>query len=628
MADQFGNRQPNLPGTSGTPQVPAIGNHPPGGGRNRFVPTEKPRNAKGTLLRIVRIYLRWGKAIFAAVFLTVLSSLISVAIPYYVGNTFNTFHIADRSVDTDRLFSLLLIIACLYSANLLINLANDIMMLHLSQRLVYTLRKQFFEKMQKLPLAFFDTRPHGDTMSRITNDVDNISTTIGQTTTQLIASVLTLAGSIVVMIRLNLLLTLAVLLCVPLVSLLTRMIASRSRAYFSAQQQNLGELNGIIEENILGMKMVKAFNRQGEVVRQFREINENLQESSTKAQIWSGYMMPLLNVINNLVFAVVAIVGGILSVNYDLAIGTVVSFLSYSKQFARPLNSVAGMFNTIQSALAGAERVFEILDLDEEVPDREDSVDMQHPTGEVSFRDVNFSYDKSKPILKNVSFQVNPGEVVALVGETGAGKTTIVNLLTRFYDADSGEIRIDGVPIPRIKRSSLRRCFSVVLQDTSLFSGTILDNIRYSKDDATEKEVIRAAKIAHAHDFISRLPKGYATQVSAATDNLSQGQRQLISIARAVLCDSPILILHEATSRVYTRTEKEIQKALVRLMQNRTSFLIAHRLSTIRDADHILVIGDGLILEYGNHQSLMEEQGRYYEMVMSQMGKPLKAAVG
>lgn len=613
MAEQFRSRQS---------KAPAISNRP-GGGRNRFVPTEKPKNARRTLLRIVKIYMRWGKTIFAAIFLTVISSLVSVAIPYYVGKTFDTFHIPDRSVDTGRLVLLLTVILGLYLINLLINLINGVMMLNISQKLVYILRKEFFGKMQKLQLGFYDTRPHGDTMSRITNDIDNISSTIAQTTTQLISSVLTLAGSLAVMLRLNLPLTLAVLLCVPLVSLLTKTIASKSRAYFLAQQRSLGALNGVIEENILGLKMVKAFNRREDVLRQFKEINEHLCESSNKAQVWSGYMMPLMNVINNLVFAVVAIAGGILSIGYGLAVGTVVSFLSYSKQFSQPLNSIAGMFNTIQAALAGAERVFEILDYEEEAADHKDSIEIKHPAGEVSFNNVCFSYDKTKLILKNVSFHVNPGEVVALVGETGAGKTTIVNLLTRFYDADSGEIMIDGIPITGIKRASLRSCFSVVLQDTSLFSGTIMDNIRYSKDEATEEEVIDAAKIAHAHDFINKLPKGYDTKISAAADNLSQGQRQLISIARAVLCDSPILILDEATSSVDTKTEKEIQKALVSLMQNRTSFLIAHRLSTIRDADHIMVIGDGQLLEYGNHQSLMRKQGRYYEMVMSQLGKAL-----
>ena len=613
MTEKFNQQQPKMP-TMG---------HRPGGGRGRFAPTEKPKNAKGTLIRIVKAYMRWAKIILVAIFLTAISSLISVAIPYYVGKTFNTFNITDRTVDSSSLVSLLIIILSLYLANWLLNLINGVIMLKTSQKLVSTLRTEFFGKMQKLPLEFYDTQSHGDIMSRITNDVDNISSTIAQTTTQLTSSIITLVGSLIVMISLNLPLTFTVLLCVPLVALLTKTIASKSRAYFLTQQRSLGELNGVIEENILGLKMVKAFDKQEDVVQQFKEINERLCESSNKAQVWSGYMMPLMNVINNFAFAVVAILGGILSVNYGLKVGTVVSFLTYSKQFTQPLNSIAGMFNTIQSALAGAERVFEILDYEEEAKDNIDAIEIQHPMGEVSFHNVCFSYDKTKPVLKNVSFHVNPGEVVALVGETGAGKTTIVNLLTRLYDSGSGEIMIDNIPITHIKRDSLRKCFSVVLQDTSLFSGTIMDNIRYSQDDATEEEVVKAAKIAHAHDFISKLPKGYATNVSAATDNLSHGQRQLISIARAVLCDSPILILDEATSSVDTKTEKEIQKALVSLMQNRTSFLIAHRLSTIRDADHIMVIGDGQILESGNHQSLMNEKGRYYEMVMSQMGKTL-----
>ena len=611
MAVQFQQQQP---------KVPTMGQRL-GGGTGRFAPTAKPKNAKGTLLRIVKIYMRWAKTIFLVMLLTVISSLIAVAIPYYIGRTFNTFHIENRSVDTNHLVSLLVTILSLYLVNWILNFLNGVIMLRISQKLVYTLRMEFFKKLQKLPLEFYDTRSHGDTMSRITNDVDNISSTLAQTTTQLISGILMIVGSLAVMLRLNLLLTLVVLLCVPLVTLLTKTIASKSRAFFLAQQRSLGALNGVIEENILGLKMVKAFDKQEDVVNQFKEINQQLYESSNKAQVWSGYMMPLMNVINNLVFAIVAIIGGILSVSYGLTVGTVVSFLSYSKQFAQPLNSIAGMFNTIQSALAGAERVFEILDYKEEVANKKDAIEMIHPNGEVTFENVCFSYDKAKPILKNVSFHVNPGEVIALVGETGAGKTTIVNLLTRFYDADSGEIMIDGVAITNIKRDSLRSCFSVVLQDTCLFSGTIMDNISYSKNDATKEEVVNAAKISHAHDFIDKLPKGYNTKVSAATDNLSQGQKQLISIARAILCDSPILILDEATSSVDTKTEKEIQKALVSLMKNRTSFLIAHRLSTIRDADHIMVIGGGKILESGNHKSLMEKKGRYFEMVMSQMGK-------
>ena len=600
-------------------KMPSMGRRT--GGPNRFAPKVKPKNAKGTLMRIINIYMRWGKTIFLAMFLTAISSLITVSIPYFVGKIFNYFNINTRTVDIKMLIMFLIIIVVLHLSNFIISTINGVIMLKVSQKLVHTLRTELFNKMQHLPLCFYDTRSHGDTMSRITNDVDNISSTIAQTTTQLISSILTLVGSFLVMINLNIPLTVVVLLCIPLVVLLTKIIASKSRAYFLAQQRSLGELNGVIEENILGLKMVKAFGKQKDVLDNFKAINEELYESSNKAQIWSGYMMPLMNVINNLIFTVVAIVGGILAVGYGLAVGIVVSFLSYSKQFAQPLNSIAGMFNTIQSALAGAERVFEVLDTIEEKEDIEGAIDIENPKGNVEFNNVCFSYDKTTSILNNISFNVKEGETVALVGETGAGKTTIVNLLTRFYDCDSGTIFIDNKSITNLKRESLRKCFSVVLQDTCLFTGTIMDNIRYSQSDASDEEVIRASKIAHAHDFISKLPKGYYTMVSGVTDNLSQGQRQLIAIARAVLCDSPILILDEATSSVDTKTEKDIQNALVKLMKNRTSFLIAHRLSTIREADNIMVIGDGRILESGDHKSLMEKKGQYYEMVISQMGK-------
>lgn len=602
-------------------KIPSIGRAGRGGGPGRFGPKEKPKNVKGTLIRIINIYMRWGKTIALAMFLTVISSLIVISIPYFVGKTFNYFNVDTRTVNIQMLLILLIIISVLHLSNFIISSINGVIMLKVSQKLVHVLRTEFFKKMQHLPLGFYDMRSHGDTMSRITNDVDNISSTIAQTTTQLISSILTLVGSFVVMINLSIPLTLVVLLCIPLVALLTKTIASKSRDYFLAQQQSLGSLNGVIEENILGLKMVKAFGKQKDILENFKEINEKLYESSNKAQIWSGYMMPLMNVINNFIFAVVAILGGFLSVEHGLAIGTVVSFLSYSKQFSQPLNSIAGMFNTIQSALAGAERVFEILDTAEEKEDIDGAIELKSPRGEVEFKNVCFSYDKCTPILDNVSFKVKAGEVVALVGETGAGKTTIVNLLTRFYDKDSGSILIDNEDIMNLKRDSLRKYFSVVLQDTCLFTGTIMDNIRYSQNNASDEEVINAAKISHAHDFISKLPKGYYTMVSGSIDNLSQGQRQLIAIARAVLCDSPILILDEATSSVDTKTEKDIQNALVKLMKNRTSFLIAHRLSTIRDADKIMVIGNGKILESGDHKSLMNNKGRYYEMIISQMGK-------
>nr|MDD6336139.1 ABC transporter ATP-binding protein [bacterium] len=602
------------------PQMPTFQRAGGGGGPARFAPGAKPKNAKGTLRRILGIYMRWGKTIMGAMALTALSSAIAVAVPYLVGQTFNAFDIQHHLVDTSILGWLLIALGALHITNWGISTLSGVMMLRVSQRLVFVLRKEFFKKMQRLPLSFFDTRPHGDTMSRLTNDVDNISSTIAQATTQLVSSLLTIIGSLTVMVTLNLPLTAIVLLCVPLVAGLTRLIARRSRAYFLAQQRALGGLNGIIEENILGLKMVKAFGRQQEVVSNFSVLNEQLYQSSYRAQTWSGYMMPLMNVINNFIFTLVAICGGALSARGDLAVGTVISFLSYSKQFAHPLNSVASMFNTIQAALAGAERVFEILDQQEESPDAPQAIALEHPRGEVTFEDVCFCYTPGKPVLSHISFHVNAGETIALVGETGAGKTTVVNLLTRFYDADSGSIQIDGVDIGHIRRDSLRNCFSVVLQDTCLFTGTIMDNIRYSRPDASDSQVVQAAKLAHAHDFISRLPQGYQTPVSGSTDTLSQGQRQLLAIARAVLCDCPILILDEATSSVDTKTEKDIQRALLNLMKSHTSFLIAHRLSTIRDADRILVIGEGQILEQGNHAQLMALRGRYFAMVQSQMG--------
>ncbi len=590
------------------------------GGAARFAPGDKPKNARGTFMRILRIFMRSGKAVFAAVLLTAAASAVQVAVPYFTGLAFDVFAVPDAVFDNSVLLKILLIIALLHAGRYVANTISGIIMLRVSQRLVHSLRSEFFNKIQRLPLGFFDTTSHGDTMSRLANDVDSISSTIASSATQLTSSALTLAGSLALMLLLDLRLTLVVLVCVPLVAALTRLIASKSRAFFLAQQQSLGALNGVIEENILGMKMVKAFSREEEARAGFHAINEKLYSSAYRAHTWAGFMMPLMNVINNLTFTFTAIAGGLLSVNEGVAIGTVVTFLSYSKQFAQPLNNIASLFNSIQQALAGAERVFDILDRTEETPDAADAVPLDSPMGAVSFHNVSFSYDKNRPVLRNVTFEAAPGETVALVGETGSGKTTIVNLLTRFYDADDGVISIDGTDILHIRRESLRRCFSVVLQDTCLFSGTIMDNIRYSRPEAADEEVIAAAKLSRADDYIRRLPEGYATMVSGSTDNLSEGQRQLLAIARAALCKSPILILDEATSSVDTKTEKDIQQSLLGLREGRTTFLIAHRLSTIRDADRIMVLDGGRIAECGNHEELMAAKGRYYDMVVSQMG--------
>lgn len=600
--------------------LPTLGKGPGGGARDRFKPREKPKDAGKTLLRIGKLYLHFGKGIALSALFTLVGGIASVFVPYLVGLAFNTFDLKTSTV-AEGLIYILLIIAAVHICNFVLSLLSSFIMLKVSQQLVYTLRKDFYGKMQRLPLAFYDSNPHGDTMSRLTNDVDNISSTIAGTTVSLVSSIFTLVGSLIIMLTLNLTLTLTVLVSVPLVALLTKLVAGRSRRYFSMQQRSLGKLGGLVEESITGLKMVKAFNRREFVLEDFSKTNEELFESSKQAQIWSGFMMPLMNVISNLSLALVSLMGGYLCISGFVPMGTVVSFLSYSKQFAAPLNTIAGMFNTIQSALAGAERVFQILDLQEEPGDGADSVSPGEIKGQVEFCGVDFSYDGKTPVLKDVSFTVESGMTAAIVGETGGGKTTIVNLLTRYYDPLRGQIFIDGVDLTKIKRRRLREYFSVVLQDTSLFTGTVMDNIRYSRPEASDLEVIDAAKLAHAHEFILRLPMGYKTTVSGVSDSLSQGQRQLLAIARAVLCGAPILILDEATSSVDTKTEKEIQKGLTGLMQNRTSFLIAHRLSTIRDADRIFVVDGGTIAEQGSHDELMEKKGRYFEMVMSQLGK-------
>lgn len=584
----------------------------------RFAPGQKARDARGTLRRVAALYKNQKGALSVILGLTVLSAVTAVLVPYWTGRAFNAF--AGTGLDRDWLRTCLTAIVALNLASYVASTLCDTLMLRASQRLVRSLRGAFFDKLQRLPLRFFDTRPHGDTMSRLSSDVDNISATIAQSTTQILSSILSITGSLIVMLSLNLPLTGITLLSVPLVGLLTRLITKKSRAHFLAQQRALGAMNGVVEETISGMRLVKAFGRQDEILGELSGINEQLYESGYRAQLWSGLMMPLVNVIGNLTFALVSIAGGWLSVTEGLSVGAVISFLSYSKQFARPLNAVAGLLATIQSALAGAERVFEVLDEAEEPADAPNAPDLQSPEGGVEFADVCFSYDNKRLILDHVRFSVPAGQVCALVGETGSGKTTIVNLLTRFYDPDSGSIRIDGQDILKVTRESLRRVFSVVLQDTNLFTGTIMDNIRYARPGASDDEVVQAAKLARAHGFIERLPLGYKTELSGNADSLSEGQRQLLAIARAVLCESRILILDEATSSVDTKTEKDIQRAMLGLMKGRTTFLIAHRLSTIRDADQILVLSKGRIVERGDHETLMAGKGHYYEMVVSQMG--------
>jgi len=585
------------------------------GGMNRFAPHEKAKDVRGTFRKLLQFYIKEGKALIIVLLFIVLDVAITLIAPYLIGNTIN---LMKGQISLSLMEIIVVVIAAMYAIDSVINILQGVLMNVTTQKIVRRLRKSLFDKLQRLPLTYHDTHTHGELMSRLTNDVDNISVTIAQSTTQALGAGLTIVGATVIMFILNSYLALAVLITAPLILLVTKTITKHSKELFVGQQNELGALNGLIEESIAGQKMVKAFNMEENRTQQFDEINARLRHNSVRAQIWSGMLGPMVNVITNFGYVCVAFVGGILAVNGMVSIGMIASFTVYAQQFTNPLNNIAGMFNNLQSALAGAERIFELLSEAEEPEDSKDAVEMTNPRGEVRFEDVHFAYTPGVDVLHNVSFSVTPGQKIALVGVTGAGKTTIVNLLTRFYDVTQGKVMLDGMDIRDYKRDSLRSTFSVVLQDTCLFTGTIADNIKYGRPQATEAEVIDAARIAGADEFIKRLKDGYATVVSGESDSLSQGQRQLLAIARAVLCRAPILILDEATSSVDTRTELHIQKAMLALSEGSTSFVIAHRLSTIKDADSIMVLAKGRIIETGSHEELMAANGHYAKMYNSQ----------
>ncbi|MBE5767415.1 MAG: ABC transporter ATP-binding protein [Clostridiales bacterium] len=520
---------------------------------------------------------------------------------------------------TVELRNTVLMMLGLYSGSTICGLVQSLLLINVSQHSVRSIREDLFGIVQKLPLRFFDTRTHGELMSRLSNDVDNVSNMLSNALTQVLSSTITLVMALSMMLSLSWQLTIIAFTTIPLSMLVLRGITKRTGRMFKQQQAALGELNGIVEETVTGAKVVKVFSREKHVIADFNRANEELSEVGSKATILSSCIGPLMNAINHVGFALMSGLGGYLVVtNPSLSVGMIQSFLQYSRQFQMPINSLANQVTGLQSALAGAERVFEIMDAAQEPADAPDALPLKNAKGHVEFDDVTFGYDEERKILKNVSFEAQPGQTIALVGPTGAGKTTIVNLLMRFYDIDSGTIRIDGEDICRYKRQDLRDSLGMVLQDVYMFAGTIRDNIAYGRLDATDEEITRAAKAANCHDFIMRLPQGYDTVLAEDASNLSQGQRQLLSIARAILADPAILILDEATSSVDTRTEMNIQQAMIKLMENRTSFVIAHRLSTIRGADQILVIADGQIVERGSHEELVAKNGMYAGLLNSQ----------
>jgi ATP-binding cassette subfamily B protein len=598
------------------------------------MPVEKPKNVKGTTGRLLGYFKPMRYQLLAVLIAAVFGTLFNVIGPKILGlATTRLFEgILAKShgtgaVDFGYIARILLIVVGLYAVSALFLYFQQYLMAGVAQNTVYAMRKQVEEKFERLPLKFYDSRTHGEILSRAVNDMDSISSTLQQNLTQLITSIVTVVGVIVLMLTISPLLTVVVALTLPVSLFITATIAKRSQTFFRRQQMSLGQLNGHVEEMYTGHKIVKAFGHEGQAVAEFKEFNDQYYQAGWRAQFATGIIMPIMNFVGNVGYVFVAVIGGIMVTQRAIAIGDVQAFIQYSRQFSQPIMQLSSIANTIQLTLASAERVFELLDEEEEAPDTTAARTIAEPRGAVQFDHVKFSYKSDVPLIEDLSIDVDPGQTIAIVGPTGAGKTTLVNLLMRFYDVNGGASRVDGIDIRELERGSLRRMFGMVLQDTWLFTGTIRDNIAYGRDDATAEDVVRAAKAAQADHFIRTLPDSYDTVLTEQATNLSQGQKQLLTIARAFLADPAILILDEATSSVDTRTEVLIQEAMADLMRGRTSFVIAHRLSTIRNADSILVMHHGSIVEQGSHKELLSKNGFYAELYNSQFsGRVLEEA--
>lgn len=626
------------------------------GGRRGMMPGEKPKDFSGTVKRLLAYFKPEMIGLILVVILTITSVVFTVYAPRILGNATNELFkgiiskqlppgvtkdqviamlkargqdqfaemiskmdlVPGAGVDFTAIGKILLTLAVIYLLAALFQWLQQYIMAGVSQRTVYRLRRDVDQKLQRLPLKYYDGHPHGDILSRVTNDVDNIAHTLQQTITQMLSSIVTVIGVLIMMFKISTLLSWISLAVIPVSLVITLLIARQSQKQFIRQWNSTGAVNAHVEEMFTGHNLVKAFNRERDVLERFRQQNEKLYESSFKAQFISGLIHPVINFVNNLNYVAIAVLGGVNVANGVIFLGDVQAFIQYSRQFTQPIVQVASIMNVLQSTVASAERVFELLDEEEEVPDVDNPVVLEDVKGNVRFEHVYFSYDPNVPLIEDFNLDVPAGDMIAIVGPTGAGKTTLVNLLMRFYDVNSGRITIDGVDIKQMRRRDLRKIFGMVLQDTWLFSGTIRDNVAYGKENATEEEIIAAAKAAYVDHFVRTLPDGYDTVLTGDATNISQGQRQLITIARAFLADPKILILDEATSSVDTRTEMLIQKAMQNLMKGRTSFVIAHRLSTIREADNIVVMDHGRIVEQGNHKQLMEKKGFYYNLYMSQ----------